>query len=186
MRNEHHRLSSSMSDGLDVCQRKQIVISRGEQMSDSPSDPAATTAATSFKFDATRWSSNDRTVAIASFVFFISLFLPWFGVPFLYGGSLDGLWRGYMYITLIVSLALIVYLVLLAGLAKLPFTIPTSHGTALFVATGIDFVLTLISFLTKPSVTSWQYGAYIGLLASAIAFAPFAVPAIRSRVGTKS
>jgi hypothetical protein len=156
-------------------------------VTDSPSDPATKGAARSFKFDATRWTKTDRTVAIASLVFFISLFLPWFGVHiYIYGANVDGLWRGYMYLTLFVSLALIAYLVFLAGLAKLPFSMPISHGAALFIATGIDFLLTLISFLTKPGGTSWQYGAYIGLIASAIAVAPFALPAIRSRVGAKN
>jgi hypothetical protein len=41
------------------------------------------------------------------------------------------------------------------------------------------------SFLTKPSGTSWQYGAYIGLIAAFVAVAPRVVPAIQARVKTK-
>ena len=135
-----------------------------------------------FKFDAKKWSKSDRNVAIASLVFLISLFLPWFGYSVsIYGASVDGLWHGYMYLALIISLALIIYLVLLAGMDELPFKMPIPHGQALFIATGIDFVLALISFLTKPGLTSWQYGAYVSLIAAAFAVAPFAVPAIRAR-----
>src|SRR5579864_3188461 len=105
-------------------------------MTDDSTKPAAS-AASSFKFDAKRWTKVDRSVAIASLVFFISLFLPWFGVHiYVYGANVDGLWHGYMYLTLIISLVLVIYLVLLAGLAKLPFNMPLSHGTALFIATG--------------------------------------------------
>jgi hypothetical protein len=134
-----------------------------------------------------RWSKIDRNVGIATFVLFISLFLSWFGYSTLgFGVSVDGLWHGYMYLTLIISLALVIYLLLLAGLAKLPFTVPIPHRQVLLIATGIDFVLTLISFITKPGGTSWNYGAYIGLIASAVAVAPFPIPAIQSRMGAKS
>lgn len=155
-------------------------------MSDGSSD-SPTPSKSSFKFDAKRLTKIERTVGLASLVVFISLFLPWFGVGYsIYGASVNGVWHGYMYLTLIISLALLVYLVVLSGLEKLPFKVPVEHRTALFVATGIDFVLAFISFLTKPGGTSWQIGAYIGLIASAIAVAPFAIPAIRARVGTKS
>lgn len=154
-------------------------------MPDESTDPAAT-AGSSFKFDAKRWTKVDRSVAIASLVVFISLFLPWFGYQIsIYGASVDGLWHGYMYLTMIVSFVLVAYLILLAGLDRLPFKLPIAHGQALFIATAIDFVLSLISFVTKPGGTSWQYGAYIGLIASAIAVAPFAIPAIRARVAAR-
>jgi hypothetical protein len=154
-----------------------------------PDESASHTPATgpSFKFDAKRWTKIDRNVGIASLVFFISLFLPWFGASYsIYSASVDGLWHGYMYLTLIISLALIVYLILLAGLEKLPFKLPIAHRQAILIATGIDFLLALISFLTKPGGTSWQYGAYVGLIAAAVAVAPFILPAIRARRAAKS
>jgi hypothetical protein len=146
-----------------------------------PVDPAAPTAAP-YKFDAKRWSQTDRIITVATLVLFISLFLPWFGA---FGVSVDGLWHGYMYITLIVSLLILGYLALQAGLAKLPFRLPLSHLQSLAVATGLNFLLTLISFLTKPSVTSWQYGAYVGLIAAFVAFAPRVIPAIQARLTSK-
>ena len=143
-------------------------------------------AGTPYKFDAKRWSQNDRIIAFATLVLFISLFLPWFGAGIsIYHVTVDGLWHGYMYITLIVSLFVMGYLALRAGLERLPFKLPTSHSQTLLVATGLNFILTLISFLTKPSLTSWQYGAYIGLIAAFVAVAPRIVPAIQARASTK-
>jgi hypothetical protein len=146
-------------------------------MSDESPNPSAA-AASSFKFDAKRWSQTDRIVAIATFVVFISLFLSWFGA---FGVSVDGLYHGYMYLTLIVSLAILVYLALVAGMDKLPFKLPISHPQALLFGTAFNLLLTVISFLTKPSVTSWQFGAYIGLIAAIVAAAPRVIPAIQAR-----
>jgi hypothetical protein len=157
-------------------------------MSDGSTTPTSTTSA--FKFDMTKWSKHDRTVGIASLIVFISLFLPWFGVSYVtayyhVGGSVNGLWHGYMYLTLIISLVLVVYLVLLAGLDKLPFSVPMSHGQILLIGTAIDFILSLISFITKPGYTSWNFGAYVGLIASAVAVSPFAIPMVQSRMAKK-
>jgi len=66
-----------------------------------------------------------------------------------YNVTVDGLWHGYMYITLIVSLAIMGYLALVAGMETLPFKLPASHAQLLLVATGLNFVLTFISFLTN-------------------------------------
>ena len=151
---------------------------------ESPNPPAA--AGPSFKFDAKRWSQTDRIVAIATLVLFISLFLAWFGAGnAIYNVTVDGLWHGYMYITLIVSLAILGYLALVAGMDKLPFKLPVSHAQLLLVGTALNLLLTVISFLTKPSGTSWEYGAYIGLIAAVIAAAPRIIPAIQARFVTK-
>jgi hypothetical protein len=121
-------------------------------------------------------------VAIATLVLFISLFLAWFGAGIaIYNVTVDGLYHGYMYITLIVSLAMIVYLALVAGMDKLPFKLPLPHAQVLLFGTALNLLLTVISFLTKPSGTSWQYGAYIGLIAAVIAAAPRVIPAIQAR-----
>ncbi|MGB9112997.1 MAG: hypothetical protein WCF24_09760 [Acidimicrobiales bacterium] len=154
-------------------------------MSDDPTTTPASSGV-GYKFEAKRWSQTDRIVAIATLVLFISLFLAWFGAGIsIYHVTVDGLWHGYMYITLIVSLAILGYLALLAGLAKLPFKLPLAHPQLLAAATGLNFLLTLISFLTKPSGTSWQYGAYIGLIAAFVAFVPRVVPAIQARVASR-
>jgi hypothetical protein len=150
-------------------------------MSDESPNPS-TAAGSSFKFDAKRWSQTDRIVAIATLVLFISLFLAWFGAGIaIYNVTVDGLYHGYMYITLIVSLAMIVYLALVAGMDKLPFKLPLPHAQVLLFGTALNLLLTVISFLTKPSGTSWQYGAYIGLIAAVVAAAPRVIPAIQAR-----
>jgi hypothetical protein len=150
-------------------------------MSDESPNPS-TSASSSFKFDSKRWSQTDRIVAIATLVLFISLFLAWFGAGIaIYNVTVDGLYHGYMYITLIVSLAMIVYLALVAGMDKLPFKLPLPHAQVLLFGTALNLLLTVISFLTKPSGTSWQYGAYIGLIAAVVAAAPRVIPAIQAR-----
>jgi hypothetical protein len=158
-------------------------------MSDESTNPAPASApGSSFKFDAKRWTKIDRNVGIATFVFFISLFLPWFGYNIaIYSVTVDGLWHGYMYLTLFIAIGIVAYLVLLAGMEKLPFSLPLPHGRVLMLATGVNFLLALISFLTKPSGgAGWRYGAFIGLIASAVAFAPFAIPAIQTARAAKS
>jgi hypothetical protein len=148
----------------------------------SDTSPTPPTAAGSFKFDAKRWSQTDRIVSIATLVLFISLFLAWFGAGADgFNVTVDGLYHGYMYLTLIVCLALLVYLALVAGMDKLPFKLPVSHAQTLLVGTALNLLLTVISFLTKPSETSWQYGAYIGLIAAIVAAAPRIIPAIQGR-----
>ena len=95
-----------------------------------------------FKFDSKRWAQTDRIVAIATLVLFVSLFLPWFTYNYGLGtGSVDGLWHGWMYITLILCLAIMVYLVMMAGFSTMPFKLPLPHEQALLIATGINFVL---------------------------------------------
>ena len=80
-------------------------------MTDQP-----TSSSTTYKFDAKRWNQLDRVVLISTLVFFISLFLPWYGYKaFTLDFEVDGLWHGYMYIALIVAIATIAYLVLLAS-----------------------------------------------------------------------
>jgi hypothetical protein len=64
---------------------------------------------------------------------------------------------------------------------KLPFKLPLPHAQVLLFGTALNLLLTVISFLTKPSGTSWQYGAYIGLIAAVIAAAPRVIPAIQAR-----
>lgn len=74
-----------------------------------------------YKFDAARWTMADRIAGVATVVLFICLFLPWFTVSvgvagYSIGGSVNGLWHGWMYLTLIISILIVAYLVLaLAG-----------------------------------------------------------------------
>lgn len=137
----------------------------------------------SFRFNAGRWELTDRAAGIATIVVLISLFLPWFGVSVLgISGTADGLTvHGYLYLVLLVALAILAYLVVQAGFERLPFRLPVGHGQLMLSATGLNFVLVLIAFLTKPTLTSWQYGAFVGLAAALAAVFVLARPAIARR-----
>ncbi len=123
----------------------------------------------------------------ASLVVFISIFLPWFGISFL-GQSVTAdatTVHGYMVIVLILALVLIAYLLLRSGRDEFPVSMPIAHAPLLLIGTGLQFILVLIGFLDKPSGLSWEFGAYIGLIASLIAAAPVVVPAVRSWQGSR-
>ncbi|HXP22051.1 MAG TPA: zinc ribbon domain-containing protein [Streptosporangiaceae bacterium] len=136
-----------------------------------------------FRFDVSRLDVADRVIGAASVIVFISLFLPWFGVL---GFTVSGMsYHGYLAISLIAAVVLIGYLVLRAGWQKLPFRLPIAHAPLLLVGTAVQLLFVLIAFLFKPSGTSWEVGAYLGLLAALAACAVIAVPAIRSMQGTQ-
>jgi zinc-ribbon domain len=156
----------------------------------APAGGAAPAAAgQTFSFDLQRLSRNDQIVGAGTLVLFISLFLPWFsGSVGIYSNSVNGLYHGYMYITLIVALVILAYLVLRAGFAQLPFNLPFRHEQLLLVGTGINFLLTIISFVFKPASVpgvsiGWSIGAFLGLIAAAVAVVPEGLPFVRSRIG---
>ncbi len=134
---------------------------------------------TPFRFDLKRLGQADRIIGGATIVMLISLLLPWYGYL---GATEDGLKaHGYLVISLVIALALIVYLVLRAGWDALPFRLPIAHAPLLLIGTGVQFLFVLIAFLFKPfSFLSWEIGAYLALVAAAVACGVIAVPAIRS------
>jgi hypothetical protein len=153
------------------------------------SPPAPAPAAPAFGLDMRRLTRVDRIVGGASLVFIVSLFLPWFtssadGIS----GSVDGLWHGYMYLGLILALAILGYLVIRAGFEQMPFQLPLDHERLLLAATAVVFVLTVISFVFQPSgdgivSIGWGFGAFVGLIAAIVAVAPLGLPFLRSRTG---
>jgi hypothetical protein len=153
----------------------------------APAGAAAGTGASAvppFKFDAARWSRADRIAGVATIVLFICLFLPWFTISFGFGsGSVNGLWHGWMWLSLILSIVIIAYLVLLAGWDKLPISQDVPHVTVMMIATIVNAVLVLIAFIDKPggSGVGWGFGAIVGLIAALVAAAPYAVPQLRAK-----
>ena len=136
--------------------------------------------AMAFRFDAARWTTADRIAGGATLVLFISLFLPWFT----YGNqSLNGLWHGWMWLSLILSIVIVAYLVLLAGWDKLPISQDVPHITVMMIATIVNAVLVLIAFIDKPggSGVGWGFGAIVGLIAALVAAAPYAIPQLRAK-----
>src|SRR5215471_20541769 len=126
---------------------------------------------TAFAFDARRWTFGDRITGGATLVLLVSLFLPWFGTNGdFFNVSVDGMWHGYMVIALILAVAILAFLVLRAGFVSLPlgFSVTTA-GHLLAGTVGLNLLLAVISFATKPTTASWQYGAYVGLAAAIVA-----------------
>jgi hypothetical protein len=151
--------------------------------------PAGTPAVSlpPFSFDMKRLSQAERITGIATVVLFISLFLPWFTYSFGLGSvSVDGLWHGWMYLVLLLCLAILAYLVARAGFSEMPFKLPMTDERLLLITTGVNAVLTILAFVFKPggigfSGIGWGFGAFVGLAASIVAAAPLAVPAIQAR-----
>ncbi len=94
--------------------------------------------------------------------------------------------HGYLYIVLILCLAILAYLVVRALFDEMPVKLPVKHETLLFVATAINFLLVLIGFLDKPGGVGWRFGAFIGLIAAIVAVAPFVMPFVKKLQGSKS
>jgi hypothetical protein len=140
---------------------------------------------TPFSLDVQRLSRAERITAVATLVLFISLFLPWFTYNFGLGSlSLDGLWHGWMYLVLILCLAIMAFVVARAGFGEFPLALPLPSEQILLIATGINAVLSLLGFLLKPGGISgigWGFGAFLGLAASIVAIVPLAMPTLNSR-----
>jgi RNA polymerase subunit RPABC4/transcription elongation factor Spt4 len=121
------------------------------------------TAPTALHFEVDRLGRGDFVTGIATAALFVSLFLPWYSV----GGyfSLNVLdVRGWMYLALLSSIAIIGYLVLRALMAELKLPIP--HWQLLVAATGLNLLLTIIAFLAKPAGFSWSVGPFLALIAA--------------------
>jgi hypothetical protein len=148
---------------------------------------SAASGSSSFSFQMKRWSSSERTTAIATLVLFISLFLPWYTYNYGFGSvSGDGLWHGWMYIVFILSLAILVYLVARAGFTELPFKMPIAGEQFLLIASVVNLIFSVLAFVDKPggvgfSGVGWGFGAFVGLIAAVVAALPLGLPALRAR-----
>jgi hypothetical protein len=131
-----------------------------------------------FAFDLKRLSRVDQVIGGASLVLIITLFLPWFGV---FGFTVSGFSaHGYLFIPLLTAIILVGYLVIRAGWDDPPMRLPVAHAPLLLVGTGLQFLIVLLAFLFKPGGTSWQFGAFLALIAALVAFAAIVVPAVQS------
>ena len=149
--------------------------------------PRKHAGASSFSFDMKRWKQGERITAIATLVLLVSLFLPWFTYSFGLGSvSVNGLWHGWMYLVFLLCLAILFYLVSRAGFSEMPYTFPMGEEQLLLIGTGVNAVLTILAFLFKPggigfTGVGWGFGALVGLVASIVAAAPLALPAMKAR-----
>jgi hypothetical protein len=130
--------------------------------------PFASRAENDIRFEPSRLGTGDFIAGAASVLLFISLFLPWFSVNLGVLGisvsaSANGLYHGWMYITLLLCIAIVGYLIVRAMWSGL--RVPLPHWQLLAGATGLNLILTVIAFLDKPTTTSWSYGAFVGIVA---------------------
>lgn len=150
------------------------------------SAPPPAAARPQVNFDWKSISHADRLAGGGTLVLFIALFLPWFKVDFTFGtASASGLSiHGYLYITLILSLAIIAFVIVESlGLWKLPSSSQIGREQLLLIATTINLVLVLIAFLFKPSGhgVGWDWGAFVALVAAVVAVFPLGWPLIQAR-----
>jgi hypothetical protein len=147
-------------------------------------NPSSAIPVPHFRFEARRLTGSNQIVAVAAVVLLVSLFMPWFGASVGYTGitiSVDGLWHGYMYLALFAALAVLIYVIGGLGLDVLPFRLQSGPGEfALASVAALNLLLVIISFTARPGMTSWQYGAYVGLIAAVAAVAAPAGSAIIS------
>lgn len=138
----------------------------------------------SFRLDTSRLSRNDWIVGIGTLVFFISLFLSWYSAkigPFTYSTSGISA-HGYLYFPLILSIALVLYLVLKAGFAELPFKLPVPHDLVLVGVAAINLLFVIIGFIDSgPSGVGFSWGIFVALIAALASVYPYAWPAIEAR-----
>jgi hypothetical protein len=144
--------------------------------------PVQTQGSSAFNFDARRWTLPDRIAGIASLVVLISLFLPWFSAT----ATLDGISEsasasgttahGWLWLVFIISLAIVAFLILIAGFQVLPFKLPVPNERLLLGATGVNLVLVFLAFILVPGnggdsdvSIGWTFGAFVGLLAAIVA-----------------
>jgi hypothetical protein len=152
----------------------------------APRPAADTNPRPQVNFDLKSIGHADRLAGGGTLVLFIALFLPWFKVDFTFGtASASGLSiHGYLYITLILCLAIIAFVIVEAlGVWKLPSSSQVGREQLLLIATTINLVLVLIAFLFKPGGhgVGWDWGAFVALVAAVVAVFPLAAPAIQAR-----
>ena len=178
------KCGQTTADGATYCQACGSQLATGAVSGGQAGNPSLAISAPIFRFDARRLTGSNQVIGVAAVVLLVSLFMPWFGASVGYTGitiSVDGLWHGYMYVTLFSALAILIYLVAGLGLDVLPFRLPSGAGEfALTGVAAVNLLLVIISFTSRPGLTSWQYGAYVGLIAAIAAVAAPAVSAFIS------
>ena len=132
----------------------------------------------------------------------ISLFLPWFngsvsanndvGLAAQTASESGTGGHGWLWLVFIIALAIVAFLVLMAGFQALPFKLPLPNDQVLLIAAGVNLVLVFIAFLLKPSTDgiagvsiTWGIGAYLDLVAAIVAVAVLTPPG-RARVDSRA
>ncbi|HEX9042858.1 MAG TPA: zinc ribbon domain-containing protein [Trebonia sp.] len=150
-------------------------------------------------FDLSRLTTIDRVIAGATLVTMISLWLPWYSGKYSLLGvtstaSVSGTREhGWLWLEFILALALLGYFVARAAWEQLPFSLPVTHEWLLIGGTGLQFLLILIGFIALPSTdglqgfsVSWDFGAFLALIASVVAAGPVIYPAVKTYLDSRN
>lgn len=157
--------------------------------------PASSSGLPPAKFNASNLTTFEWVGAVGTFILFISLFFDWFSAGGCFttafgtvcgGGSDNALFRGYMYIVLILCLVLLAFYVSKALWGKLPFTLPFPEATAVLIANGLNLLLVIIAMISAPGGASLAFGAWLGLLAALAASTPSAMPHIQKYLAQRN
>jgi hypothetical protein len=151
-------------------------------------------------FDLARLTKVDKIVAGATLITMISLWLPWYSGSYSIpgqmtsSGSISGTGdHGWLWLEFILALVLLAYLAARAAWDEFPFSVPVAHTPLLIGGTGLQFLLILIGFFALPptdgipglSVT-WDFGAFLALIASIVAVGPVVYPSVKSYLDTRN
>jgi hypothetical protein len=144
-----------------------------------------------FRFNPTNLTTFDWIGVVGTFVLFISLFVTWYSATVCFGGfcatgSADALYNGYMYITLILCIALVGYYVCKVGFGKLPFNLPFPEPIVVLAANALNLLLVIINMINSPSPLGLSFGAWLGIIAALAASTPSAMPYIQKYQGQRS
>jgi hypothetical protein len=150
-------------------------------------------------FDLNRLTSADKIVAVATLITMISLWLPWFSGTYSALGmtssaTISGTGdHGWLWLEFILALALLAYLAARAAWDRLPFNLPIAHERLLVVGTALQLLLIVIGFFAMPPTNgvpglsiSWDFGAFLALIASIVAAAPVIYPVVKSYLDSRN
>jgi hypothetical protein len=145
-----------------------------------------------FQLNQSNMTTLDWVTAGASLLLFIFLFLPWYdahaqGIS-VSGSALD---HGYMYLSLILCLALIGYYVAKLGWGRLPFQLPFPEAMLVLGISGVNLLLVIIAFFDKVVCAfgvcgsgdgiGWTFGSILGLIAALAAVGGVGYPLVNQR-----
>jgi hypothetical protein len=129
----------------------------------------------------------------------ISLWLPWFSGKYSALGitssatvSGTGV-HGWLWLEFILALALLAYITARAAWDRLPFNLPIAHEWLLVIGTALQLRFIVIGFFAKPSTNgaqgfsiSWDFGAFLALIASIVAAAPVIYLVVKSYLDSRN
>jgi hypothetical protein len=141
--------------------------------------PGSDVPASQFRPDWRRLTRVEQMTGSATLVVFVSLFLPWFGFDSLGARiSVSGTGaHGYLVVVALLAVLTAGYLLQRSGWQELPFTVPVAPETVLIGAAGLQFAGVAIGFADRPG-PSWQFGAYLALIAAAAALGAALIPVL--------